>query len=137
MASKKFPGKFTSLERISEFITEEAKSAGLNENGVYAVQLAVDEACTNIIEHAYSGGDVGVIVCECNTLGDGMEVIIKDNGKPFDPDSIPEPQVGVPLEELEMRGAGLYLIRKLMDEVDFKHNEGKGTILKMIKRKRG
>jgi serine/threonine-protein kinase RsbW len=137
MTSKRFPGKFTSLETICEFITEEAKAAGLNEDNVYAVQLAVDEACCNIIEHAYSGEDKGEILCECNILVDGLEVTLKDNGKPFDPDSIPEPQISVPLEELEPRGAGLYLIRKLMDEVDYKHSEGKGTILKMKKKKNG
>jgi len=137
MTSRKFPGKFTSLETICGFITEEAKEAGLSDNHVYAVQLAVDEACSNIIEHAYSGDEMGEIVCECNILDDGLEVIIKDNGKPFDPDSVPEPQIGAPLEELESRGAGLFLIRNLMDEVNFKYHEGKGTVLKMIKRKIG
>ena len=137
MTSKKFPGKFSSLATISKFITKEAKEAGLNDTNVYAIQLAVDEACSNIIEHAYSGDDIGEIICECNILNDGIEVILKDNGRSFDPASIPEPKIGVPLEELELRGAGLYLIRKLMDKVEYKSIEGEGTILKMIKKKSG
>ncbi len=137
MASKKFSSKFSSLESICLFISEEAKEAGLNDDNVYAIQLAVDEACSNIIEHAYLGDDNGEIICECNILNDSFEVILKDNGKSFNPDSIPEPKIGVPLEKLELRGAGLYLIRKLMDEVEYRHNEGEGTILKMIKKKSG
>jgi anti-sigma regulatory factor (Ser/Thr protein kinase) len=137
MTAKKFPGNYTSLENICEFITREAKVAGLNIDSVYAVQLAVDEACSNIIEHAYSGENNGEIVCECNALDDGLEVILKDKGKPFDPETVPEPEIGVPLEELKSRGAGLFLIRKLMDEVDYKYYEGTGAVLKMIKKKSG
>jgi serine/threonine-protein kinase RsbW len=135
MTLRKFPGNFTSLETICEFITEEAKEAGLNDDGVYAVQLAVDEACSNIIEHAYSEKDAGEILCECKILDDGLEVILKDNGKPFDPDSIPEPQIGLPLEELKSRGAGLFLIRKLMDEVFYEQLGGEGSVLRMKKKK--
>ena len=137
MASKTFPGKFIHLEQICEFVTKEAKDAGLNDESIYAVQLAVDEACTNIIEHAYSDEENGDIVCECKNVGDGLEIILKDHGKPFDPDSIPEPKIGVPLQDLKSRGAGLYLIRKLMDEVTFDFNGSGESILKMKKMKSG
>ena len=137
MASKTFNGNFSSLENICEFVTKEAKNAGLNDDGVYAVQLAVDEACSNIIEHAYCNEKEGKIICECNVVADGLEVVLKDNGKPFDPDMVPAPQIGVPLKELKLRGAGLYLIRKIMDDVVFEFNERDGSILKMRKKKGG
>jgi serine/threonine-protein kinase RsbW len=137
MTSKTFQGNFSNLEKICEFVTNEAKQAGLNEDGIYAVQLAVDEACSNIIEHAYGSKDNGDITCECNIMEDGLEIILKDNGRPFDPDSIPEPQIGVPLRDLKLRGAGLYLIKKLMDDVVFEFSNNEGSILKMRKGKSG
>jgi serine/threonine-protein kinase RsbW len=137
MTSKTFQGNFSSLEKICEFVTNEAKEAGLNEDSIYAVQLAVDEACSNIIEHAYSKKDNGDITCECNIVEDGLEIVLKDNGRPFDPDSIPEPQIGVPLKDLKLRGAGLYLIKKLMDDVVFEFSDNEGSILKMRKEKSG
>ena len=79
MASKTFNGNFSSLEKICNFVTKEAKEAGLNEDGIYAVQLAVDEACSNIIEHAYRDQDDGEIICECKILDDGLEIVLKDN----------------------------------------------------------
>lgn len=135
MTSKTFTGTFSNLENICEFVTKEAKIAGLNEDAIYAVQLAVDEACSNIIEHAYRGEEDGKIICDCHIVDDGLEIILKDRGKPFDPESIPEPKIGVPLKELKVRGAGLYLIRNVMDDVDFEFNNRDGSILRMKKKK--
>jgi serine/threonine-protein kinase RsbW len=135
MASKTFPGKFSSLGPISEFIAKEAKIAGLDDQEIYSVQLAVDEACTNIIEHAYEGEGRGDIVCICEAIPDGLEIELRDKGKPFDPGRIPDPEVGVPLESFGSRGAGVFLMKKLMDEVSYVFSEGGETILRMIKRR--
>lgn len=135
MASKVFPGKFSSLEKISDFIEEYAQICGLDENATYAVQLAVDEACSNIIEHAYGGEGLGNIECTCNVLDDGLEVILRDRGKSFNPDEIHEIEVGVPLEKLGNRGAGIFLINKLMDEVHFEFSKQDGTTLVLKKKK--
>jgi serine/threonine-protein kinase RsbW len=134
MASKKFPGNYASLGLISDFVAKEAARAGLDENSVYSVQLAVDEACTNIIEHAYGGEDLGEIVCACSSSSSGFEVELRDKGKSFDPKTIPEPQLGIPLEKLKSRGAGIFLMKKLMDEVNFDFTNGGETRLRMLKK---
>ena len=137
MVAKKFPGNFSSLAKVADFVTPLAEKAGLSDQEVYQVALAVDEACANIIDHAYGGEGIGDIYCECNVLSDGLEIILIDQGNPFDPDKIPEPKVGAPLEELGSRGAGLFLIKKVMDEVHFDFSKEKGTTLFMTKRKSG
>jgi len=58
-----FPGNYESLEKIAEFVTAEARASGLNRTQVFAVETAVDEACSNIIEHAYGGEGIGDIHC--------------------------------------------------------------------------
>lgn len=133
MPSKIFAGEFSNLAKISEFIAEQAHQIGLNERATYEVQLAVDEACSNIIEHAYGGEGKGEIEITCNLAPDGIEIVLKDEGKPFDPDSIKEIEIGTPLEKLGSRGAGVFLMRKLMDEVRFEFSKKSGTILKMKK----
>jgi serine/threonine-protein kinase RsbW len=135
MTSKIFPGEFASLEKISEFITKHAKASGLDKKATYSVQLAVDEACTNIIEHAYGGEGLGEIECICNILEDGLEIILHDRGKPFNPKEINDIDINMPLDELGNRGAGLFLMRKLMDEVKFHFSVQKGTTLVMRKKK--
>jgi serine/threonine-protein kinase RsbW len=131
----KFPGRFESLEKISEFVQQAARSACLNERDVYAVQLAVDEACTNIIEHAYHGEGVGEIVCTCKILRDGIKVVLLDRASPFQPEAMPDPVLNAPLEEVKPRGLGIFLMRKMMDDVKFDVSPAGGNRLTMIKRR--
>ncbi|MEJ2303255.1 MAG: ATP-binding protein [Anaerolineales bacterium] len=133
MPTAKFPARFESLEKISQFVVQAARDAGFDESAVYAVELAVDEACSNIIEHAYAGEDEGDIQCSCQIANNDLKIVLRDNGRPFDPDSILEPNFGAPIEELQPRGAGLFLMRKLMDEVKFEFAADSGNVLTMVK----
>lgn len=135
MQTLTFPGKFSSLEKISDLIVQSAQTAGLDSNAIYAVQLAVDEACSNIIEHAYRGEGNGDIEVSTQVTEAGLKVIIRDFGAPFNPGKIPTPNLNVPLEKLEPRGVGLYLMRKMMDEVNFEFTPGTGNVLTMVKKK--
>jgi serine/threonine-protein kinase RsbW len=132
---KTFPGRYKSLAGISEFVAKAAQEAGLDSKDIYAVKLAVDEACTNIIEHAYGGEGDGLIECACDIGPESLTIELRDWGKAFEPDNIPDPNFSVPLEELQMGGAGLFFIHKLMDEVRFKFNEKKGNVLVLVKNK--
>ncbi len=128
-----FPGRLESLAKISDFVVQAARAAGLNDEAVYAVDLAVDEACTNIIEHAYGGEGVGVIECTCVSFEDGMKIILHDQGRSFNPTKIPAPNTKTRLKDLKSRGAGLFLIQKMMDEVRFEFTKEAGNYLTMIK----
>ncbi len=127
-----FPGRFESLALISIFVRKAAKSAGLDDQAVYAVELAVDEACSNIIEHAYGKEDLGDIRCACKVTEMGLKVVLRDNGAPFDPDSVPEVDTDLPLEQRQPGGAGVFLMRKVMDEVIYEFKKGE-NILTLIK----
>ena len=135
MATEKFSGRFESLAGIRKFVFEAASEAGFDDKEIYSVELAVDEACSNIIEHAYGGEGKGDIVCTCNDINNGLEIILKDDGEPFDPSDVSPPDFSIELEELKPRGAGLFLIRNMMDDVDFKFSKEDGNELRMIKRK--
>jgi serine/threonine-protein kinase RsbW len=123
------------LARISEFVARLARVAGLDSNAVYAVEMAVDEACTNIIEHAYGGQGRGDIECTCQVNGQELTVTLRDHGHAFDPSSVPEPDISAALEDRREGGLGLYLIGKLMDEVRFEFTPDAGNLLTMVKRK--
>jgi len=128
-----FPARFDSLAAIGQFVTHAAKAAGLDARAVYAVQLAVDEACANIIEHAYGGEGRGDIECTCIVNNNGLTVILRDYGRPFDPTSVPEPDLCASLEDRKARGLGLYFIRQLMDKVRFEFTPDSGNMLTMVK----
>lgn len=133
MKSETFPGRYESLAKIGEFVREAAQSAGLDDFAVYAVETAVDEACSNIIEHAYGGENKGVISCGVEITTDGLLVRLIDHGKPFKPEKIPSPHIKNPLKHRHAHGLGLYIMRKWMDEVDFQFNSESGNTLTMVK----
>ena len=133
--TKTFPGRFESLAKITDFVIRAAKSAGLGPDAVFSVEMAVDEACANIIEHAYGGEGKGDIECTCQVDDAELTVTLRDNGSPFDPSRVPEPDVNAPLEERDEGGLGLYLMRKVMDEVHFEFSRDSGNTLILVKRK--
>ena len=136
MPTKRFTCSLNNLEGICDFVTDCAKKAGLNEADIYAVQLAVDEASTNIIEHGYGQECPNRIDITCNTLKDGLKVTIYDDAVPFNPESVPEPEINVSLEEIKPRGLGIFLMRQMMDEIRYKSSPDKGNTLTMIKHRR-
>lgn len=135
MKTSSFPGRYDSLVKVSEFVVNAAKDAGLSHEEVYAVELAVDEACCNIIDHAYGGEGIGDLQCSVIVDEGILTVILADRGKSFDPRNIPDPKINVPIEKLKPRGVGLYLMRKLMDEIKYEISPNRGNILTMVKRK--
>ena len=94
-----FPGRFDSLVRIGEFIARAARSAGLDPTATYAVEMAVDEACTNIIEHGYGGEGRGDVECTCRIESDGLTVVLRDDGSPFDPSCVAPPDLDAKIED--------------------------------------
>jgi anti-sigma regulatory factor (Ser/Thr protein kinase) len=102
------------------------------EAGIIEIQAAVDEACTNIMKYAYSG-ESGIIVITCELQGNDFIVTIRDKGKPFDPSSVPTPDLGTDLDKRRIGGLGMYLMRKLMDDVSYSFDTDKGNTLVMRK----
>jgi serine/threonine-protein kinase RsbW len=128
-----FLGRFASLAPIAEFVGRAAEAAGLDERAIYAVQLAVDEASTNIIEYSYGGEGRGEIEITCRISSDGLTVILRDGGLPFDPERVPSPNLHATLEERDAGGLGVYLMRQLMDEVHFHSAPDSGNTLTLVK----
>ncbi len=130
-----FVAQYESLAVIDEFVAGAADQASFDECTAYQVRLAVDEACSNIIEHAYGGEGSGVIECTYHVEDDCITVILRDHGDPFDPQLVPEPNLSADLGERNGGGLGLYLIRKIMDDVEFDFPAEGGNVLTMVKRK--
>ena len=128
-----FQGYYTSLEKIAEYVHQSAGETGLDECSLYAVISAVDEACTNIIEHAYGGEGIGDIQCTCLTDESTLTILLQDQGRSFDPTKICKPDLSTSLEKRQTHGLGVYLINCFMDEVHFEFTPNSGNTLTMVK----
>jgi serine/threonine-protein kinase RsbW len=128
-------GHFKNLAQIADFIRDVAIQAKLTERAVYAVEMAVDEACANIIEHAYGGEGKGQIQLTCAIQDDGLQVTIADRGATFDPSQVPQLDPQAPLSKRKRRGMGIFFIQKLMDDVEYRFNTPQGNQLILFKRR--
>ncbi len=128
------PGRFDRLEQIAKFIEHAGQQADLDEVAICRCQLAVDEACTNIIEHAYGGEGRGNIDLLCQPGAGELVITIVDYAKPFDPDAIPQPTLNASLEEMQVGGLGMYFMRQVMDAVEFSYVDGRNQLV-LVKRR--
>jgi serine/threonine-protein kinase RsbW len=110
------------------------RARGFPEDDILDTQLAVEEAITNIIVHGYrdAGGEITV---SCRAGNGNVEVRLEDRAGPFDPLTIPEPDLASEVEERKIGGIGIFLIRQVMDEIRYRFEEGK-NILVLTKRKK-
>ncbi|WP_292522116.1 ATP-binding protein [Methanoculleus sp.] len=122
------------LAAIADFLAGEL--AGCGDDLVFAVQLAVDEACSNTILYGYPGGEAGTITVACTIDGDTVTVTITDDGVAFDPLTAPPPRLDIPAEERPIGGLGVHFIRTVMDSVAYARTGGK-NVLTMEKRRAG
>jgi anti-sigma regulatory factor (Ser/Thr protein kinase) len=137
MKNVQFAAKFEFLDEIRDFVGIIAREGGFGDKEVYNIQLATDEAASNIIEHAYEGVSDGVLELSCGVQGDVIRIVLIDHGEPFDPSEIPMPDLKADLSERKIGGLGIFLMRKLMDEVHYDSQpENNSNFLTMIKRKR-
>lgn len=121
------------LERVAEFIADIAQKSNLTEKQSDHVQMAVDEAVTNVMEHAYAGRTDGRITIKCRVDAREFFVEIRDNGAPFDPKKVKKPNVKSPLSARSIGGLGVFFMKKLMDKVEFTHDDA-GNITRMTKK---
>ena len=128
------PSSTENLAMIRQFLDGIGQQAGISEGEVAKIVLAVDEACSNVIEHAYQRDAAQEVVIHVRFDDDALKVTISDTGLGFDPTKI-EPQE---LEELIAKrkkgGLGLRLIRTLMDEVHYDMEPGKKNQIQMLKK---
>ena len=120
------------LGRVRDFVVEVCEDAGFSPREVSNTKLAVDEACTNIIKHAYetAGGDITVVA----ELDSGrVRIHLKDRGRNFDFSSVKDPDLDQYVETGRKGGLGVFLINRLMDGVEYRTTDA-GNELILTKR---
>jgi serine/threonine-protein kinase RsbW len=135
MPNVTFPARFEFLDEIREFVADVAREGGFTEKEIYSLQLAADEAASNIIEHAYAGVSNADLDVSCDMYDDTLTITMHDDGKSFDPSNVKQPNLKADLSERQIGGLGMYLMRKLMDEVRYESNSRTGNLLTMTKRR--
>ena len=117
-----------SLSAFRQFITDCCGRHNVPDAAVFDLKLAVDEACTNIIEHGYKGMDPGSIILSFRIESGRILVQITDFGHIFEPAEAPKPDLEAALEDRPLGGMGLYLIYQTMDNIDYQTSDDGNTL---------
>ena len=124
------PAELASLPRLHSLVEQACdEHPAIDIEARYALLLALDEACANIIEHGYAGLQAGLIVLRIDVEAEFVRLAISDFGHPFEPLDAAPPDLLSELEERKVGGLGIYFIRNSMDEVDFERSGSKNTLL--------
>jgi serine/threonine-protein kinase RsbW len=118
------PSVTENLQMIREFVLKIAAKAGFNEETQEQIALAVDEACTNVIKHAHHHDARRLIDIQIQTDANKMKITITDKGSGFDITKLKDPDIEKFIKESRHGGLGIYLIKTLMDEVDYDFKPG-------------
>jgi len=128
------PSSTENLAMIRDFVGKIGERAGMSPAEVVRFELAVDEACANVIEHAYGSDHTHEVTVKATLDSESVQIEVVDTGCGFDPSTVGE----INLEQLASRrksgGLGMHLIRLFMDEVQYQIVPGQKNELRMVKR---
>ncbi len=123
------PSDLRLLALARAFVEAVCQVAGLDERATHAVVLATDEAANNVMRHAHRDNPDAPLTIQCLIFPESIEIRMHDEGTPFDISAVPQ----LNPSELRIGGRGVYLMRKLMDELECHPRGDRGNTLRMVK----
>lgn len=117
------------ISRLMGFVEQIGEDMKLCPSLLPSLQLALEESVSNIILYAYPGETGKQITVEAGKTEDRLLFIITDSGTPFDPTQVAEADITLSAEERPVGGLGIFLVRKIMDEVEYCRIDGNNILL--------
>ncbi|HVE48106.1 MAG TPA: ATP-binding protein [Casimicrobiaceae bacterium] len=128
-------GTWDNLPRFLEFIDDVCAKIDADEGTRYALRLAVEEVCINLIEYGYKNRREGPIEVTAIDASDRVTLVIVDRAPPFDPDDAPTPDLTSDAEHRKPGGLGWHLVKQLIDEIRYVPGTLEGNVLTLVKHK--
>jgi anti-sigma regulatory factor (Ser/Thr protein kinase) len=131
---KNEPSEF---ERLNRTLAEFAERHHLSAKVLFDMTLALEEILTNVISYGYDDGKEHQILVRLALEKGNFTAEVADDGRPFDPLAVPEPDTEKPVEERPVGGLGIHLARKLMDGFEYKRQGNKNLLIMKKKTEEG
>jgi serine/threonine-protein kinase RsbW len=128
-------GTLENLPHFLRFIDDVCDRIEADEGTKYALRLAVEEVCTNLIMYGYKDRPAGPIEVVAVDDDDRVTLVIQDRAPPFDPKNAPAPELTSDVEHRKVGGLGWHLVKKMVDEIRYVPGTPSGNVLTLVKRK--
>ena len=127
------PNDVQEVPQLAAFVDEVCEQLGFDMSATMQMNLALEEAVVNVMNYAYPAGTKGEVCIEAEAESDTLMFTIIDSGIAFDPTEKDEVDTTLSAEERQIGGLGIYLVRQLMDDVEYERRDGR-NILKLTKK---
>lgn len=114
-----------SIKKVTDFVAETLEKWETPVKLANKAKIAVDEIYSNVVY--YSGATTAEIIL--TEKGERLEIRFEDNGKPYDPTTAKEPDITLSAEEREIGGLGIFMVKKMAAEIDYKYRNGKNVLV--------
>jgi anti-sigma regulatory factor (Ser/Thr protein kinase) len=126
------------VARLVEAVEAFGADAGLSSDLTYRLTLALDEIASNVIRHGYSDKNDHLFEIRLSVADGGkVTAVIEDDGHPYDPRESPAPDLSLPIETRGPGGLGMFLVRQIMDSIDYERRDGHNVLTVTASRRDG
>lgn len=122
-----------SIEDAAVAAAEFVSRSGVGQDAAFGIDMAVREAVTNAVLHGNGQDESKVVEIQFKSSANALEIVVRDEGRGFNPESVPDPTD--PQNLLKTSGRGILFMRTFMDEVEWSRHPDGGTVVRMVKKK--
>lgn len=117
------------IEKVTAFVNEQLEALDCPVKAQMQIDIAIDELFGNIAHYAYNP-EVGAATVRVEVQEEPLSVVITfiDNGVPYDPLALEDPDTSLSAEEREIGGLGIYMVKKSMDDISYEYKDGKNIL---------
>jgi len=138
MWSKKVQARLENLQELLRRVSACAEAQGFSRKRIQEIELVTEEALVNIFQHAYLEGESGDVEIHCEGGGGGVLILtLRDTGNPFEIQTFPQPNLKAPVSERKIGGLGVFLIRKLTDNLEYRREGNQNVLTLAFREARG
>jgi len=129
--------RIAEVARLVDAVESFGTHAGLSADLTYRLTLSLDEIVSNVIRHGYSDTNDHVVEVRLSVHDGVVTSVIEDDGHPYDPRESPEPDLSMPVEQRGPGGLGIFLVRQMMDSIDYARRDGRNILTVTASRREG
>jgi serine/threonine-protein kinase RsbW len=129
--------RIAEVARLVDAVESFGSHAGLSSDLTYRLTLSLDEIVSNVIRHGYSDTNDHVVEVRLSVHDGVVTSVIEDDGHPYDPRESPEPDLSMPVEQRGPGGLGIFLVRQMMDSIDYARRDGRNILTVTASRREG
>ena len=124
-----FKNQLSEIARLGQVVKTFVALHALPSKLAFELNVALEEILTNVISYGYADSGEHDIVLRLSCTGEEVTTEVEDDGRPFNPLAAPPPDISKPLEERPVGGLGIHLVRKFMDSVEYRRQQGKNLLV--------